>query len=238
MSERTTQGGDKDLPAVEMYAKRLEGAADVKRWRLEQRGRAAVAALRMKGFDALFVATRRDACEEVLRRIAAGASVGVGGSITVRELGVLERLAETGHTLYDHWQPGLSQEEILAIRRAQLTCDVFLSSVNALTLAGQLVSTDGIGNRIAAMTFGPKQVILAVGANKIVRDLEAAFARIREKAAPLALKETGAPLPCVQRGMCGDCHSEERLCRATLVLECRPLCTETAALVIGEALGF
>ena len=235
---KTGMSGQHALPDEDMYAKRLANAGNTRAWRLEQRGIQAVAFLKRNGFDALFVADCALARKEVLSRVPEGATVGAGGALTIRHLGVLDALAEAGHTLYDHWRPGLSQEEILAARSAQLTCDVFLSSVNALTLKGQLVSTDGIGNRVAAMTFGPGKVILAVGAQKIVPDLDTAFARLRDVCAPLALRETGADIPCVQTGVCGNCHKEERLCRATVVLECRPLLTDMTVIVIGEEVGF
>jgi hypothetical protein len=223
---------------VDTYAKRLANKANLKRWRLKQRAETASKALQRNGFEALYASDRDQARGEILKRVPESATVGVGGSMTIRELGVLEDLSEQGHDIYDHWKPGLSQDEILNLRRAQLTCDVFLSSVNALTLQGQLVSTDGIGNRICAMTFGPKKVILAVGANKIARNLDAALMRIKEVSAPLALRESGAAIPCVQTGICSDCDSPARLCRATLILDRKPMLTDTTVIVIGEELGF
>ena len=238
MPNTRNAAGGPFVPDKNMYANRLASAEAVKLWRLERRAETAVSALKRNGYEALFVPDRIAARAELLKRVPAGATVGVGGSLTIRELGVLEELERAGHTLYDHWAPGLSDEDVLALRRAQLSSDVFLSSVNAATLKGQLVSTDGIGNRIAAMTFGPKKVILVFGANKIVDDLEAALKRIRQVCAPLALRESGAPLPCVQNGICGDCRSESRLCRATVILDCKPLLTDTTVLVVGEDLGF
>jgi len=226
------------IPPADMYANRLASLESAKRWRLEQRSATAVNFLSRNGFEARFVPNEEEAKAEIIRRIPPNATIGVGGSITIRQLGVLEALEHAGHTVYDHWRPGLSQDDILATRRAQLTCDVFLSSVNALTLQGQLVSTDGVGNRLAAMTFGPIRVILAVGANKIVDNLDAAFQRIRSVCAPLALRETGAALPCAQTGLCGSCKSDSRLCRATLILECKPLQTNMTVLVVGAELGF
>lgn len=238
MSDLETREGWAFVPPREMYGNRLAGKEVLKRWRYEQRAQTVVAALLKNGFDALYVASLEEARAEVLARIPAGAAVGVGGSITIRELEVLEVLRERGHRIFDHWVPGLTQDEALACRRAQLTSDVFLASVNAVTLKGQLVSTDGIGNRVAAMVFGPPKVILAVGAQKVVTDLDAALKRVKEVCAPLALRDTAAQTPCVQTGICGHCQTGIRMCRATLILESKPMLTDVTVLVVGEELGF
>jgi len=222
----------------DLYAKRLANKENIKRWYLQERAQRAVKALQKNGFDAMYVEDRNKARDEILKLVPEAATVGAGGSMTIREIGVLDDLAKRGHTMYDHWKSGLSQEEIMGIRRAQLTCDVFLASTNAVTLEGELASTDGIGNRVCAMTFGPKKVIIAVGANKIVKDLHAGLQRIKEIAAPHALKESGLPIPCVQTGICSDCDSPLRMCRATIILERKPLQTDITVLVIGEEMGF
>jgi len=222
----------------DMYAKRLAQREQTKAWRHEQWGLSAVKALLKNGFEALYVPDRQQAKQAVLERIPTGAAIGVGGSMTIRELEVLPVLAAAGHTMYDHWVSGKPPEEMLAIRKAQLTADVFLCSTNALTLQGQLVNVDGIGNRVAAMTFGPGKVIVVTGVNKITADLDAAMERIQQISSPLTLRDTGLPLPCVQTGRCGHCHSESRLCRATLILDCRPLMTDMSVIVVGEELGF
>ena len=222
----------------DLYARRLANKGNIKRWYLQERAQRVVKALQKNGFDARYVTDRNQAREELLNLIPQVGSVGVGGSMTIREIEVIGELAKRGHTIYDHWSPGLSQDEILQIRRAQLTCDVFLASTNALTLEGELVSTDGIGNRVCAMTFGPKKVIIACGANKIVKNLEAGLRRVKEIAAPHTLKERGLPIPCVQAGICTDCDSPLRMCRVTMILERKPMLTDITVIVIGEELGF
>jgi len=222
----------------DLYVRRLANKENIKRWYLQERAQRAVKALQKNGFDARYVTDRNQAREELLDLIPEVGSVGVGGSMTIREIEVLQELAKRGHTIYDHWSPGLSQDEILKIRRAQLTCDVFLASTNALTLEGEVVSTDGIGNRVCAMTFGPKKVIIACGANKIVKNLEAGLRRVKEIAAPHTLKESGLSIPCVQAGICTDCDSPLRMCRVTMILERKPMLTDITVIVIGEELGF
>ena len=231
---------EKDVTAAldDLYARRLANQENIKRWYHEERARRTVSALQKNGFTAFYVEERIKARQEILKLVPDGATVGVGGSITIRQLEILPELAKAGHRIYDHWLSGLSFEEVLAIRRAQLTSDVFLSSANALTLDGQIVCGEGIGNRVCAMTFGPPKVIIAVGANKITKDLSEAMRRVKEVAAPLALKETGVALPCLETGYCHDCKSPQRGCRITLILERKPFFTDTTVIVIGEALGF
>ncbi|MFC1969764.1 lactate utilization protein [Chloroflexota bacterium] len=222
----------------DLYARRLANQENIKRWYYEERAKRTVEALQKNGFTAFYVEERQKARQEILKLVPDGATVGVGGSITIRQLEVLPELAKAGHRIYDHWVSGLSFEEVLAIRRAQLTCDVFLSSANALTSDGQIVCGEGIGNRVCAMTFGPPKVIIAVGVNKITGDLNQALRRVKELAAPLALKETGVALPCLKTGYCHDCEAPQRGCRITLILERKPFFTDTTVIVIGEALGF
>ena len=222
----------------DLYTRRLANQENIKRWYYKERTKRTVEALQKNGFTAFYAEERQKARQEILKLIPDGATVGVGGSITIRQIEVLPELLKEGHRIYDHWTPGLSPEEVLAIRRAQLTCDVFLTSANALTLDGQIVCIDAIGNRVCAMTFGPSKVIIVAGANKITKDVDDALKRVKEVAAPQALKESGLALPCLKTGYCHDCKSTQRGCRITLILERKPLFTDTTIVVIGEALGF
>ena len=219
------------------FAKRLDEAQATRQWHWEQRAKRAVKALQANQFEALYVQDHAAALQAIWERIPPQAQVGLGGSLSLRQLALPEQLSEAGHTLADHWTPGLTPEEVLAVRRAQLTSDVFLTSVNALTLSGQLVSMDGIGNRVAAMTFGPGKVIVVAGAQKIVDSLDDAYTRIRSVCAPQALNTIGATTPCAQTGLCGACPPHQRLCRITLVLDAKPIATEMTVIVVGEELG-
>ncbi len=222
----------------DFYARRLARYADLLQWHAGTRGRRAVEALQRNGFAAEFVENREEARERVLALVPQGAVVGVGGSITIRQIGVLPDLRRSGSEVHDHWEAGLSFEETMKVRRSHLNCDVFLSSANAVTLDGQIVSCDGVGNRVAATIFGPGKVILVAGVNKIVKDLPEALKRVKEVAAPPTLKEIGLSLPCTETGTCSDCKSESRGCRVTVILERRPALTDVAVLIVGEGLGF
>ena len=220
------------------YFTRLQNMEKTRGWLLEQRGRKAVEALKRNAFDALYVSGLEAARREILNRIPQGAKIGVGGSMTIRQTGVLDTLERQGNVVYDHWKPGLSEGDILKIRKSHLTCDVFLTSTNAVTLEGTLVSTDGIGNRVGAMTFGPNRVIVVAGVNKVVNDRESAFRRIKEVATPQVVRDMGLEVPCAATGFCVDCNAPMRACRVTVILERKPFLSDIHVLIVGEELGF
>ena len=120
-------------------------------------------ALKKHGFKAEFAKNREECKDKILALVPQGASVGIPGSASVRATGVVEALKARGHELYDHWQTDLSHAESFRIRKQQLGSDVLLTSTNALSMTGELVNMDGIGNRVAAMIFGPKRVIVCAG---------------------------------------------------------------------------
>lgn len=207
-------------------------------WHNDTFGEKVVKALEKNNFQAYYAASRAAAVERILSLIPPEATIGVGGSFTVKELGIPEYLENHGHEVYDHNKPGLSMEESMALRRKELLCDVFLSSSNAVTLDGQLVNVDGSGNRVAAMSFGPKKVIVVVGVNKIVTDLEAAKERITHYAAPINNKRLERPNPCTITGVCMNCQGSTRICNMTSILHKRPPAIDFHVVVVGEALGF
>ena len=207
-------------------------------WHNDVIGKKTVAALVKNNFTATYCKTGPEAVEKILDQIPANASVGIGGSWTVMQLGLLDKLAVRGNEVLNHSKPGLTPVEAAAIRIRQLTSDVFLTGTNAVTLDGKLVNTDGVGNRVAAMIFGPKKVILVVGINKIVKDVEAAEERIKLYAAPINNKRLNRPNPCTTTGECMDCKGDTRICNITTIMKKKPLLTDIHVFVVGEKLGF
>jgi L-lactate utilization protein LutB len=207
-------------------------------WRYETVGKAACEALRRSGFEAHFIPTGSEALDFIASLVKPGMRVGLGGSMTLRAIGAPEKLKALGAEILDHNAPGLDQGRKLEILRAQLTCDLFLSGSNAVTLEGDLVNVDGNGNRVAALSFGPRKIVVVVGANKVVRDLDEGLARIETLAAPMNNKRLERPNPCVKSGTCEDCHSETRICRVYQILRRRPSLSDFSVLVVGESLGF
>jgi len=194
--------------------------------------------LKENGFDAIFVPNTTEARTIILDRFSSYDSYGVGGSDTIRKIGILEDLRAMGKTIYDHWQEGLSGEENLDIRLKQGRCDCFFCSANGISLTGEIVNVDGVGNRTNAMTFGPKKVVMVAGMNKMVPDLAAAIKRVHDIAAPMRAKSLEMQTPCAETGICNDCKSPQRICRVTTILHRRPMLTDMTVILINERLGF
>jgi hypothetical protein len=210
----------------------------VDQWHYETLGKAACEALKRNGFDAHYVATGAEALARVAELIKPGMKIGFGGSMTLKGLGAQDKAKELGAHILDHNAPGLDPARKLEILRAQLTCDLFLSSSNAVTLEGDIVNADGNGNRVAALTFGPKKTVVVLGANKIVRDLDEALARLETWAAPMNNKRLDKPNPCVKAGTCQDCQGEARICRVYQILRRKPSLSDFTVIVVGESLGY
>ena len=190
------------------------------------------------GFEARFCASREEAVTAIMALAADCATVGVAGTHTVRALGVVPMLTGAGKTVYDHWQLKIGTPEELQCRKQQMTADLFLASVNALTMTGEIVNRDGCGNRTNSMTFGPGKVCLVAGRNKIVADLDSAIGRIEEVAAPIRAISLNRKTPCASTGYCMDCDSPERICRVTSIIHRRPMFTKITVLILDEDLGY
>lgn len=201
-------------------------------------GREVVENLKKNNFDAHYFAERSEAIKYILSLIPEKATVGCGGSVTLKELGISALAKEKGAQILDHNEPGLTPEEKLKIRRQQLTCQVFLTSTNAITLDGTLVNMDAVGNRIGAMTFGPEKVIIVAGINKICNDLTSAMERIRLVASPKNNMRLQIKNPCTVKGHCMDCQGKSRICNSLSIMYKKPSATDIAVVLIGETLGY
>lgn len=209
----------------------------IKRRAHEVRLNSVAKALESNGFKAYVVPDREKAKELVVGLIPDGATVGVGGSVTVRELGLIDELEKRGFKVLHHWLK-VSLEESLEIRRRVLLCDVFLSSSNAITVDGKLVNVDASGNRVAAMIFGPKRVIVVAGRNKIVRDVEEGLSRAKNVAGVANCMRLNYNTPCTTVGYCVDCKSPERSCNVVVILERRPANSDFHVVLVNDDLGF
>jgi len=207
-------------------------------WHQEQLCRKTVEALGQNGFTAIYCRTRKEAHDYVIRHSADAASVGFGGSRSIVDLEVQPVLEEQGKEILNHGTPGLDFESKMTIMRRQLTCDLFLTSSNAITLSGWLVNIDGNGNRVAALTFGPHRVIVVAGRNKLVDgDLAAAIHRVKNSAAPPNAKRLNCNTPCAKTGFCAGCNSPERICRITHIMDRKPRVADIHVLIVNEDLG-
>ena len=195
--------------------------------------------LKRNEMEAVYFSTVAEAKDEVLRRIPAGAKVGIGGSMTLREMGIPQVLEKEGHEVYDHWKEGLSKEKRQEVGKKHQRSDVFLTSTNALTLDGKLINVDATGNRVTSMIFGPGKVLVICGVNKIVRNLNEGLARVKKVAAPRNCQRRKDPTPCAQDLICRNCDTPARLCRVTTIIERRPWgIKEFAIILVGEELGY
>lgn len=194
-------------------------------------------ALWANGFEAVVCQSGADAADRVVAFAQDAATIGFGGSVTVVELGLPERLAALGKECLIHSLPELTLPERVALMRRQLTCDLFLAGANAVTLDGKLVNIDATGNRVGAMTFGPKKVVIVAGANKLAANAEEGVARVRRWASPANCNRLGMKTPCAETGVCADCMSPMRICRIVHVMEKKPRLTDITVLLVPEALG-
>ena len=208
-------------------------------WTHEQKCLKAVGSLERNGFTALYCATPQTAADYIITNAADSVTVGFGGSMSIVFLGVEQPLREQGKEILNHASPALSRDEKMEIMRRQLTCGLFLSGCNALTLNGELVNIDATGNRVAAMFFGPRRVIVVVGRNKLVDGTpQDAIERVKAWATPPNSKRLNFKTPCASTGFCSDCNSPDRLCRVTTVIDRKPRFTDLHVLVVNADMGF
>jgi hypothetical protein len=222
---------------LKFLTKEHEDMDQLERWYREKQVERTIQALKKNNFEALYVPDSKAALEEVMKRIPDGATVGIGGSVTLTQLGLQEALARRKVQFIWPQQQAKSDEERFDLFRKCFTSDVFVSSSNAVTESGKLFNVDATGNRVGAMFIGPKKTIIICGVNKIVKDLEAAEKRVREWTAPQNAKRLNRKTPCVETGVCADCNSPDRICNIYVSLAKKPVRTEVAVILVGENLG-
>jgi L-lactate utilization protein LutB len=210
-----------------------------KKWFSDHLIQRTVKALESNGFKTVLASDKNEALKEVLQLVPEKAKVGIGGSVTVREVDLVSELSKRGNDVLENWSRKVTPEEDMAIRKGHLTCDVFITSSNAITEDGKLVNIDGMGNRVASMIFGPKKVIVIVGINKIVKDIHAGIERIRHTATPMNVKRMGGTTPCVI-DVCDleKCQPPNRHCHVITIIEKIPTKTDTTIILVKEELGF
>jgi len=223
-------------------------------WFYEQRARTVIKNLQGRNINAQYVSSRQEALTAVLEMIPPGVTVARGDSISFDQIGVIpELLKRNQNAIIDPFQWDADGSYLIEAKERQqmyreaFFADIFLTGTNAVTLDGKLVNIDGLGNRVSAMIFGPKKVIVVAGVNKIVKDVDEALQRIHEFAAPMNAKrhylkhrhpELG-DLPCVRTGSCVDCRHDWRICNYTVIIEGAMIEQEGRinVVLVGEELG-
>ncbi|MBQ8554801.1 MAG: lactate utilization protein [Clostridia bacterium] len=194
------------------------------------------AALERRGFQVIHAKDRAEAARKVLALIPEGASIGVGGSVTVRETGVADVLLQRGHAVHWHW---FDVEPKADIFPGAARSDVYLCSANAVTRDGQLVNIDGTGNRVAAMIHGPRAVIAIVGANKLVDGgYPQALARIKRDACPPNARRLNMSTPCALTDKCDAANCEHGFCNVISIQEHPTGKRPYTVVLVEEALGY
>lgn len=197
-------------------------------------------ALKKRRYEACFFETTEEAKQFVLAQIKPEETVGIGGSVTLREnLQIVPALRQRGNTVYDHWEAAQDPKRFLELKRSHRGVDVFLSSVNAIAGDGTIVNLDGGGNRVASLCSGPKRVFVIAGANKVVENMQEAIDRARNKAAVLRALKSQFKTPCVATGVCSDCDSPQRICAALLILLKKPAdIQQFTVILVNEEMGY
>ena len=202
----------------------------------DKSGPTLIKAMKKRQFDAYYCSTAEEAVEKVLELIPAGDVVSWGGVATVDQLGIKDRLRQRNQPLIDRDTAKTPDERMDMLRQA-LTCDTFLMSSNAISEDGQLVNIDGMGNRVAALCFGPKQVIVVAGMNKVAGDLDSAMSRARHIAAPANVQRFDVKTPCAVTGQCGNCTSPDCYCAQIVTTLFSKIPGRIKVVLVGEVLG-
>lgn len=196
--------------------------------------------LRKRGMEGAYFDTSAEAVRDICAAIPAGSLVGLGGSETIAESGLLAALRKMDIRLLDRYREGVARAEVDEMRRQGLLADVFITGSNAITADGRLVNIDGTGNRVAALIFGPRQVIVVAGMNKVAADLDSAVSRARNTAAAANSLRVGVDTPCAHTGFCQDphCRPPHRICCQLVVTEAGMVPGRIRVVLVGEDLGY
>lgn len=202
--------------------------------------------LKKNNMDVYYVETKEEVVPLVQGLMKEGSTVSIGGTMTIKETGVLDLLRSGKYRFLDRSREGITPEEVKQLYRDTFSADTYLCSANAITENGELVNVDGNANRIAALLYGPDSVIVVAGVNKIVKDAESGFRRVKECAAPPNTKRLNCDTYCREKGVCvaleggigTGCNSEQRICRNFLV--CGPQRTKgrIKVILVNEKLGY
>lgn len=208
------------------------------KWYVEKRIDRTLESLKNNNMKGYYIEKREQLFEILKNLIKENSIIGVGDSMTLSETGVLDFLREGNYEFLDKYRDGITSEEKKQIYIQNFSADTFICSTNALTENGELYNIDGNGSRVAPMIYGPKQVILVVGINKIVKNIEEAEKRVRNYAAPIDAKRLDKDTPCTKLGYCVDCKSPNRICNCFTIIRRQFDKDRIKVIIIGEELGY
>lgn len=210
---------------------------EIKKWGLEQKAKDTVEVLNSRKFDAHYVENADEARKLVEEMLPEGAQIAVGGSVTLQETGIMELVRNPKYNFIDRFNNESWEEELHKYRLGFLS-DVFVTGSNAVTMNGEIVNIDCTGNRVGCIGFGPKKVIIVVGANKIVDDMAEGIKRAKS-VAPLNSRRIHHNNPCDETNKCVDCTGTNRICNIISIIDgCYKFPGRISVIIIGEELGF
>ena len=207
-------------------------------WYMEKKVERTIEGLRKRNMEGYIVNDEAELIELLAKLIPQNSIVGVGDSMTLFETGVIDFLRKGNFNFLDKYREGITSEEKRGIYIKNFSADTFMCSTNALTESGELYNIDGNGSRVAPMLYGPRQVILVAGVNKIVRDIEDAEKRVRQYAAPIDAKRLGKDTPCTALGYCMDCKSPNRICNDFVVIRGQFIKGRIKVIIVRKQLGY
>ncbi|APF26245.1 hypothetical protein NPD7_1685 [Clostridium sporogenes] len=207
-------------------------------WYIEKQVERTIKNLNSRNMEGYYINNIDQLFEKLKELIPEGSIVGVGDSMTLFEAGVIDFLRSGNFNFLDKYHDKLTSDEKREIYINNFSTDTFICSTNAITESGELYNIDGNGSRVAPMIYGPKQVILIVGINKIVKNIEEAESRVRSYAAPIDAKRLNKDTPCTKLGYCVDCKSPNRICNDFVVIRGQFIKGRIKVLILGEDLGY
>ena len=190
-----------------------------------------------RNLEGYYCATSAEAVEKALSLMPDGSSVTWGGSMTLTECGLMDALRTANYEIIDR-DTAKTPEEARVMYSKQVMADYFLMSTNAITIDGELVNIDGRSNRVSCLCWGPQNVIIIAGMNKVAPDVESAIKRVRNMAAPANCVRLNKNTPCAQTGKCGDCYSQESICSQVLITRRSSAPNRIKVILVGEELGY
>ncbi|MDU4960385.1 MAG: lactate utilization protein [Sporomusaceae bacterium] len=197
-----------------------------------------IKSLQRNNMAGYFVNDKKELLDLLLCLIVDGTLVGCGDSVTLEQLGVFDFLRKRDITFLDKFSPLLSRQEKQDLYLRNFTADTFITGANAITMDGKIFNIDGNGSRVAPMLYGPKQVVVVAGINKIAGDVELAIKRTRQIAAPLDAKRLGKATPCVLLNRCIDCSHKERICNDFVLITGQFVQDRIKVIIVNQELGY
>lgn len=207
-------------------------------WFIDKQVEKVIDALDKRNMQGIFVKDEVELLNVLKDLVEKNSVVGVGDSLTLAETGILDLLRNGDYIFLDKYKEGLTKNEKKKIYIQNFSADTFLCSTNALTEDGELYNIDGNGSRVAPMIYGPKQVIIVTGINKLVRNKEEAEQRARNYAAPIDAKRLNKDTPCTKIGHCVDCKSPNRICNAFVTISGQLVKDRIKVVIVGKSLGY